>query len=87
MPLTNGRFPECRCDGDYVHFKMEDSEAIVRCAVTIAFLDAMSQKNGLGLQHHRTIFTLYRREIEQIASRKYDEGDDRPLITIHDLPR
>ena len=87
MPLTNGRWPEFRFDGDYVHFRMEDGNQIVNCAVTMDFLDSISQRDGVNLRHHRTIFALFRDEIERIASAKYDAGSDRPLLTSYDVPR
>jgi hypothetical protein len=86
MPLHNGMFPEFRYDGHYIHFKMEDGPVIVRCAVTIGFLDALAQTDSIGLKHHRTLFTLYRDEVERIASRKYDAGEEMPLVTVSDVP-
>ena len=86
MPLHNGMFPEFRYDGQYIHFRMEDGPVVVRCAVTTDFLDALARTDAIGLKHHRTLFTLYRDEVERIASRKYDAGDGMPLVTTSDLP-
>jgi hypothetical protein len=86
MPLSNGKFPEFRDDGDYIHFKMEDGLVIVPCAVTIGFLDALAQTDAIGETHHRRLFSLYREEVERIASEKYDAGEGMPLITTADLP-
>ena len=86
MPLHNGMFPEFRYDGQYIHFRMEDGPAVVRCAVTTDFLDALARTDAIGLKHHRTLFALYRDEVERIASQKYDAGDGMPLVTTSDLP-
>ena len=86
MPLTNGRFMEFRFDGEYIHFKLEDGPAVVECAVTAEFLDARAWSDGMRDQPRRAIFMLYRKEIEHLASAKYDMGSDRPLIMHHDVP-
>jgi hypothetical protein len=85
MPLTNGRFPEFRFDGDYVHFKMEDGDATIECAVTSDYLHVRALAAGLSNQHTRAVFILFRDEIERLASEKYDGGSERPLVVTADV--
>ena len=84
MPLTNGSI-KFRFDGEYVHFKMEDTGAVVSCAVMAEYLAARGERDGIRDQSYRALFTLYRTDIERIASAKYDTGIDRPIITASDL--
>jgi hypothetical protein len=84
MPLTDGKFPGFRLDGEYVQFRMEDGDKSVTCEVAIAYLNARAVKAGREIGNPREIFARYRAEIEAIASSKYDRGM-KPLITILDL--
>ena len=84
MPLAKGRFSDFRFDGDYIYFKMEDGDAIVPCVVTVEFLHAIAKKHGYTDQGARAIFVLFRREVEELCSSKYDQGNLRPLIVTAD---
>ena len=84
MPLTNGH-AEFRFDGEHMHFKMEDTGSVVSCAVTAEYLASRGQLDGIHSQSYRALFTLYRSDIERIASAKYDMGSDRPIVTAFDL--
>ncbi len=74
MPLTNGKFPAFKLDGEYVEFRMEDGDKIVTREVALAFLNARAAKSGKKIGTARDIFARYRAEIEAIASSKYDRG-------------
>ena len=86
VPLNNWRHPEFRFDGDYVHFKMDDNDgAVVYCAVMADYLDARAALAGITGQGCRALFTLYRSDIEAIASAIYDRGNERPVVTPGEL--
>jgi hypothetical protein len=65
---------------------MEDEDHVsVACAVMVDYLSSRAEAEGIRDQSYRTIFAIYRSELEAIASTKYDAGFDRPLITIMDF--
>ena len=87
MPLSSERHPDFRFDGDYVHFKMEDyNGAVVHCAVTTSYLVGHATQSGVVGQGCRALFTMFRADIEAVASEKFANGSDRPLVTANDLP-
>jgi hypothetical protein len=57
----------------------------ISCAVTVAVLAALARKDAIGLTHPRNLFTLYRAEVERIASKKFDQGQEIPLVATTDL--
>jgi uncharacterized protein DUF1488 len=85
MPLKDGKFPEFHFDGDAIHFTMEDGDEIVMCSVDPEYLITRSELDGFSDQPLRALFILYRGEIEQIASDKYDLGEVRPHVSQDDV--
>lgn len=86
MPLSVEKHPEFRFDGDYIHFKMNDQEGTeVCCAVMVDYLAARALVSGMEARSLRATFTEFRSDIAAIASAKYDQGIERPLITPSDL--
>ena len=75
-------------DGKYIRFKLRDEDrAFVQCAVDIDFLFQRGLKDGIRNQNSRALFRLYLKEIEAIASAKFDAGSELPLITASDAGR
>ena len=85
MPLFIDSNGPVQSDGRYIHFKLRDEDrAFVQCAVEIDFLFQRGLKDGIRDQNSRALFRLYQKEIEAIASAKFDAGSERPLITASD---
>jgi hypothetical protein len=72
-------------DGEYIHFWMEDVGARVSCAVKREYLCSRALKDGILDQSYRSLFILYRKDIEALASDKYGRGGERPVVTVMDL--
>ena len=86
MPLSIEKHPEFRFDGDYIHFKADnDAGRVVCCAVMVDFLTARAAVSGMEAETVRATFMMFRPEIAEIASAKYDQGIERPVITPNDL--
>ena len=86
MPLSNWRHTEFRFDGDYVHFRMDDERgAVVYCAVMADYLDARAALVGLPAQGCRASFSIFRSDIEVVASELFDRGIERPIVTPGEL--
>ena len=86
MPLSNGSDFPFRYDGRYIHFKLRDDDmAFVNCAVDGDYLLMRGLKDGIRDQAARALFLLYKHEIEELASRKFDSGAERPFITLSDI--
>ena len=85
MPLFSDSNDSVRSDGKYIHFKLIDGDrAFVQCAVDVDFIFQRGLKDGIREQNSRALFRLYQKEIEAIASAKFDAGSVRPLITATD---
>jgi hypothetical protein len=85
MSLMRADIQDFRFDGEYIHFWMQDVCAHVSCAVKSEFLSARAAKDGIADQSYRSLFILYRKEIEAFASEKYGRGIERPVVTVMDL--
>jgi hypothetical protein len=87
MPLFRAA-GELISDSDGVRFPMKDEAADkdVPCLVTFEFLQARSGIGAVDAQEMIEEFEIYRAEIEEFASRKYDRGDSEPRITKEDAP-
>jgi len=74
-------------EADGVRFPMKDEAAQkpVSCLATIEYLQ---DRSGVACSADEILgeFEIYRAEIEDIASKKYDRGEDPPRITKADSP-
>lgn len=75
-------------DTDGVRFPMADEAARkpVHCVATFDFLRDKSGVTSEDADEMVGEFEIYRAEIEELASRKYDRGEDPPRITRADIP-
>ena len=75
-------------DSDGVRFPMADEAAqkTVSCLATFEFLQDRSGFTSEDADEMVGEFEIYRAEIEELASRKYDRGEDPPRVTRADLP-
>jgi hypothetical protein len=75
-------------DSDGVRFPMRDEPAQkpVSCLVTFEYLQNRSGVASADPDEMLGEFEIYRAEIEELASRKYDRGEDPPRITKADMP-
>ncbi|MEM7397680.1 MAG: DUF1488 family protein [Pseudomonadota bacterium] len=73
-------------DPDGVRFPMKDEAAdkTVPCLATSEFLEERSGARFEDAQEMIEEFEIYRAEIEEFASRKYDLGESQPRITKAD---
>jgi hypothetical protein len=86
VPLSNWRHTEFRFDGDYVHFRMDDEKGtVVYCAVMADYLDARAALARLPAQGCRAFFSIFRSDIEAVASELFDRGIERPIVTPGEL--
>lgn len=85
MPLFRAA-GELVSDPDGVRFPMKDEAAgkSVGCLVTFEYLQDRSGTTSGNAQDMIEEFEIYRAEIEEFASRKYDRGEDPPRITKAD---
>lgn len=85
MPLFRAA-GELISDPEGVRFPMKDEAAgkDIPCLVTFEFLQARSGIGAVDAQEMIEEFEIYRAEIEEFASRKYDLGDSQPRITKAD---
>ncbi|WP_025036317.1 DUF1488 family protein [Bradyrhizobium sp. DOA9] len=86
MPLTTdpSRNTELRLF-EGIAFAMFDREHRVPCFVTWAALIDRAAKDGTRQTDVEGTFQRYRLKIEQIASRSYDRGEDRPVVRTEQL--
>ena len=55
----------------------------------LAAFDFLWERSGVTSEDAEEMigeFEIYRAEIEELASRKYDRGEDPPRVTLADLP-
>jgi len=73
---------------DGVRFPMKDEAAQkpVSCLATIEYLQDRSGAACADADEMLGEFEIYRAEIEDMASKKYDRGQDPPRITKDDSP-
>lgn len=85
MPLTSAE-PDAFADELYlgVTFAMLDQDQRVVCRVSKAALEDRAAMDRL-LETVVQTFQRCRREIEAIASRRYDEGSIQPVVRSEDL--
>lgn len=78
-----------RSDGlDAIYFPMENvaDGVLVGCTVShecVQDLIATAGEKSTG--DELTDFEMVRKEIERIASRKFDEGEEKPFVTSDDI--
>jgi hypothetical protein len=72
MPLTPTT-PDAICDRDAISFVMLDGDSFVRVDVQRALLERITSRCSAAAQ--MAAFDQHRRDIERIASAKYDRGD------------
>ena len=83
--MLTSNFP-LQSDGRYIHFKLRDRDmAFVNCAVEVEFRFMRGLRDGVRHRNSSALFLLYKKEIEQMASEKFDVGAEQPLITASDL--
>ena len=83
MPLTPTT-PDAICDRDAVSFVMLDGESFVRIDVQRALLERLTSRCSASAQ--MAAFDQHRRDIERIASEKYDRGDFRSFANSRVVP-
>ncbi len=86
MPLYRAA-GDLTADQDCVRFPMRDEAAQkpVLCLVTFEFLHDRAGLTSRDADEMLAEFEIYRAEIENLASLKYDRGDEAPRITAADL--
>lgn len=86
MPLFRAA-GDLTADGECVRFPMRDEAAQkpVACLVTFEFLHDRSGVTSRDADDMLAEFEIYRAEIENLASLKYDRGEEAPRITMADL--
>lgn len=74
-------------DREGVRFPMSDEAArkSVGCLATFDYLQVRSGVASTDADEMVGEFEIYRAEIEELASRKYDRGDEQPRIMRADL--
>jgi len=74
-------------DAEGVRFPMRDEAAgkAVPCLATVEFIQDRSGTSSMDAQEMVEEFEIYRAEIEEFASRKYDRGEVEPRITKADI--
>ncbi len=87
MPLVRAA-GDLVSDSEGVRFPMADEAAhkSVCCLATFEFLRDRSGVTSEDADEMIGEFEIYRAEIEELASRKYDRGEDPPRVTRADLP-
>ena len=85
MPLTPT--DECIEQSGDVHFAMMDGKRRIVCRVSGEALDDATAASGRGPKAADAVkcFLKFRTRFEKIASKKYDGGDRKPLVTTQDL--
>ena len=68
-----------------ISFLMMAGDKMVRCMVRYDALDALESTPAPNSEDRLKRFARHRSEIEDVVSRKYDEGDSEPLVTSSDI--
>lgn len=73
-----------RPEQNYVRFVMQDTRngGVVVCRITE---EALRKLSGSPVSCMQTMFERYRREVEALASARYDGGQGCPVVTLRDI--
>ncbi len=88
MPLTRAPDPSFNPTIDGIDFAMiDDKQHRIVCHVSRETLQDRGARDGRDLDPPIDLFDVYRSEVEAVASRKYDTGSAKPVVTSDDLWR